>query len=136
VVDGKTEIENIQGYRAVNVQIIDGGTEEVRVKKLNVYELQAYAMCYGDQGKTVELFCGQPEKWAGTIPYEEVERILDIGVEINDPILARFAERDGKILERMIKVLSAQTEKRRALTSLLDGSSSKLESLPGNLRTK
>jgi hypothetical protein len=128
MVDEKTEIENIQGYRAISVINADGNSEEVRVKKLNVYELQTYAMCYGDQGKTVELFCGKEPKWAGTISYDDVERILDAGVEINDPILIRFSERDGKILERMIKVLSSQSGKRKELASLLDGSVSRLGS--------
>jgi hypothetical protein len=135
MVDAKTDLENIQGYRAVTVTV-DGVPEEVRVKKLNVYDLQAYAMCYGDQGKTVELFCGKEERWAAKLSYDDVERILDIGVETNDPILIRFSERDGAILERMIKVLSKQTEKRRALTSLLDGSVSRSESLPVNRLTK
>ncbi len=125
MVDAQTELENIQGYRTFSVTNAEGVTEELRIKKLNVYELQTYAMVYGDQGKTVELFCGKEPKWAGTISYDDVERILDIGVEINDPILIRFSERDGRILERMIKVLSTQTEKRKQLTSLLDGSSLK-----------
>lgn len=124
MVDAKTELENIQGYRTINI-MVDGASEEVRIKKFNVYELQAYAMCYGDQGKTVELFCGKEPQWAAKISYDDVERILDQGVEINDPILIRFSERDGKILERMIKVLSTQTGKRKELASLLDGSSLK-----------
>lgn len=127
MVDAQTELENIQGYRSINV-LVDGTPEEVRVRKLNVYELQTYAMCYGDQGKTVELFCGKEPLWAGKLLYDDVERILDVGVEINDPILSRFAQRDGVILERMIALLSTQTERRRQLASLLDGSVSRLAS--------
>lgn len=136
MVDAKTEIENIQGYRAVSVTLADGTPEEIHIKKLNVYELQTYAMVYGDQGKTVELFCSKEPGWAGKISYDDVERILDTGVEINDPILIRFSERDGQILQRMIKVLSTQSGKRRELASLLDGSALKSESSPVNQPTK
>jgi hypothetical protein len=136
MVDAKTEIENIQGYRAITVTLSDGTSEELHIKKLNVYELQTYAMAYGDQGKTVELFCSKEPKWASNLSYDDVERILDIGVEINDPILIRFSERDGQILQRMIKVLSTQSGKRRELASLLDGSALKLDALQGNPPTK
>lgn len=136
MVDAKTEIENIQGYRAITVTLSDGTSEEIHIKKLNVYELQTYAMTYGDQGRTVELFCGKEPGWAGAISYDDVERILDEGVSINDPTLIRYSERDGQALQRMIKVLSTKNGKLKELASLLEGSALKLDALPGNLPTK
>jgi hypothetical protein len=132
MVDAKTELENIQGYRAINI-LVDGVSEEVRIKKFNVYELQTYATVYGDQGKSVELFCGKPDKWAASISYEDVERILDIGVEINDPILNRYADRDGSILKRMLAVQERQTEKLEILKSLTAASVSRSPSLPAQM---
>lgn len=136
MVDAKTEIENIQGYRAISVTYADETSEEIHIKKLNVYELQTYAMCYGDQGRTVELFCGKEPGWAGKISYEDVELILDEGVSINDPTLIRYSERDGQALQRMINVLSTKSGKLKELASLLDASALKLPASPGNLPTK
>lgn len=129
MVDAKTELENIQGYRAINITV-DGVSEEIRIKKLNVYELQTYATVYGDQGKCAELFCGKEEMWATRIPYEDVERILDVGVEINDPSLTRYADRDGAILKRMLVTADRQKDKLETLRSLTDASVLKSVSLP------
>lgn len=128
MVDAKTELENIQGYRILNVMNDQGHSEEIRIKKLNVYELQTYATSYGDQGKMVELFCGKGKSWVATLAYEVVDEILSVGEEINDPILTRFLARDGQAVDRMATVLAGQVSKRQALASLLDGSVSRSQS--------
>src|SRR5258708_2331966 len=128
--DAKTEIENIQGFRAVTVTLDDGSPCEVKIKKLNVYELQTYALVYGLQDKVVELFISKEREFVEHLPYEEVEKILDIGHEINNPILTRFSQRDGKMTEFLIKVLTEKVEVKRKLASDLDTSSSKSPSLP------
>ena len=136
MVDAKTELENIQGYRTLNVMNDQGHSEEIRIKKLNVYELQTYATAYGDQGKVVELFCGKGKSWVATLAYEVIDEILSIGEEINDPILTRFLARDGLAIDKMAKVLASQISKRQELASLLAGSVSRSPSSPEPTRPK
>jgi|SRR6267378_826645 len=136
MVDARTDLENIQGYRALSVMNAQGQPEEIRVKKLNVYELQAYATAYGDQGKMVELFTGKIKEWVATLSYEVVDEILTVGEEINDPILTRFLARDGLAIDKMAKVLASQISKRQELASLLAGSVSRSPSSPEPTRPK
>jgi hypothetical protein len=136
MVDAKTDLENIQGYRTLTVMNGQGGPEEIRVKKLNVYELQSYAQTYGDQGKMVELFTGRLKEWIAELPYESVDEILTVGEEINDPILTRFLARDGKLTEKMATVLAGQVSKRQALASALQESVSRLQSSPDQTRLR
>lgn len=136
MVDARTDLENIQGYRTLSVMNAQGQPEEIRVKKLNVYELQAYATAYGDQGKMVELFTGKIKEWVATLSYEVVDEILTVGEEINDPILTRFLARDGLAVDKMAKVLAAQVSKRQELASLLAGSVSRSPSSQEPTRPK
>lgn len=133
--DAKTEIENIQGFRAVTVKV-DGSPCEVKVKKLNLYELQTYATVYAQQAQMVELFIGKGKEFVERLDPEECFQIIEIGREINDPILARSGDLDRAMLDTVLTAAGKRLEAQKKLASLSAEWSSKLPSSPAETPAK
>ena len=121
----KDDLDTICGWREIKVRLLDESTglfvsETVKVRRLNIYQVQEYAGVFANQAKTVELFTGQPAQWVGKLDYDSVEEILTTGEELNDPILARFSARDGRFLEKLTQLNEGKKEWVRKLEAELN----------------
>jgi hypothetical protein len=134
--DAQTDLETIQGFKEITVLKLDGSPLDVKVKKLNLRQLNQYGQVLGDPALMVELFCGLEPGGSDEIDPDSAQRIIDIGQDINRPIWTRFAMKHGDYLIQLDELVKEKSKKLQGLTTTSGASSSNSPSESGETPAK
>jgi hypothetical protein len=92
------ELAVMLGYLDAVARKRDGTEEPVKVLALPMRKIGAWAELCGDEPARLELVCDRPQGWADELTPGSYEELLAKGDAINDPIFARWAERQVRAI--------------------------------------
>ena len=97
------------GGKNVSVKFkMDGRTEDVLVRELNVDELPAFAALQDNESAMIELCASKPQGWAKTITRDSHTGLITAIDEVNGSFFHSWAERLQKREERLMPGITAR----------------------------
>lgn len=102
------QLATLSGGHDIEVTMLDGTKEAVRVRQLAIRLMPKYLAIAEDESATVELFCDKPTGWADKLTPASFEEILRQGEEFNLDPLSCYAER---VARRREKLFPGMTER-------------------------
>ncbi len=97
------------GGKNVSIQFkMDGRTDTVLVRELNVDELPKFAGLQDDECGMIELCADQPKGWAKTISRKSHSELIAAIDEVNGSFFQEWAERMQQREERLMPGIGAR----------------------------
>jgi len=92
------ELITIAGGVEMEVTLLDGTKETVKVRQIPVSKVQSFvfAVGLGNESDCVELYCDKPKGWADTLAAASVDAVADKGQELNLPFFGAWSRRQAK----------------------------------------
>lgn len=107
--NGPTKNETLFGGIDLEVELLDGTKQTVRVKQLPISQIKPLAVAYeNDECAEIALFTGKPKEFADTLTIKSAEKIIAEGERINADPLERWFQRQMRKLERFNPELAAR----------------------------
>ena len=94
----------INGGEEIEVSLLSGGTETVKVHLLKIAQFEDYLRVVDNEPRAAELLCSQPEGWGDTLTIDSLLDIVDKGHDINFTSVYRWAERRAKVNEAILPI--------------------------------
>jgi hypothetical protein len=101
----------ILGGAEMEVTLIDGSKETVKVRQLPVKLMQQYAAAIADDSDAIALYCDKPKEWAETLSGASFNAVADFGLELNQDFFRAWFQRRMRIAESLKPGLSAEIQK-------------------------
>lgn len=95
---GPTNVETLMGSTDVAAVLQDGSRERVRVLQLPVAKYPELAAALVDEGRQLEIYCGQPTGWAATLAPGSHNELMETAERLNRDFF------DAWLRRRMAKV--------------------------------
>lgn len=83
----------INGGTDLEVTLLDGSTETVKVRQLPIKSMESYLHSFADESKVVGLFTDKSEEWAAQLTPASHTAIMEKGEEINRPFFVAWYQR-------------------------------------------
>lgn len=99
----------MNGGQSIKARLANGTTEEVKVKLVPIGKIAAYLDKIGDPGAFVDFICGKPKDWSDTLHPDSFMEIDELGRKLNDPIVARFLNRQKDMMKGIGPIRSGLT---------------------------
>jgi len=97
-----SDLTQLIGGLDLEVGLLNGTTEKVRVRALPIRLLPSYFAVMDDEPAMVELFCERPAGWSDTLAPESFEKILVEGEALNADFFGRWLRRRMERQERLL----------------------------------
>ena len=94
----------LNGGQDMEVTLLTGATEAVKVKLLKISQFEAYLRAVDNEPRAAELLCGQEEGWGDTLTADSLLNIVEVGHDINFTSVFRWAQRRTNINEIMLPI--------------------------------
>lgn len=108
----------INGGEELDVLLLDGNAEKVKVKLLKISQFEEYLRVVDKEAQAAELLCDKPEGWGETLAPASLMDVVERGHDINFTSVYRWANRRATMNETMLPL----AQKGQALASHLQSS--------------
>jgi hypothetical protein len=83
----------INGGVDMEVTLVGGAKETVKVRQLPIKAMLGYLSCFDDEPKLIALFTGKPETWVDELTPQSHTALIEKGEEINRPFFDAWYRR-------------------------------------------
>lgn len=96
--DPKLDLRVVLGGETMKVELLDGSTEDVKVRYLPVATYPEFALALEDEVHQVALFCGRDRAWAERLHPKSHNDLMRRGHELNLDFFEQWVSRRKRAL--------------------------------------